>query len=108
MPGIVLVERRPFHQVTVLLHEAAAAKIRLDTVAVPLERVLANRPIEWRRATVTGLDRSARRIHTDGGHVTYSRLVVALGSEVAASAVPGAAEHALTLTTQDDARRLRE
>lgn len=104
---LVIVDRNPYHQLVVLLHQAAAASIPLAAAAVPIPPLLADRPIQFMAAAVLGLDFARRAVHTERGELPYDILAIALGSEPACSDIPGLRERALTLNSIADARRLR-
>ena len=104
---IVLVDRWPYHQLIVRLHEVAAASTPPEDAAVPIEHALRGRRIRFQRAHVERLDPDARQVHTDRGALAYDLLVVALGSDTAFHGIPGLRAHALPLKSLPDALRLR-
>ena len=66
-------------------------------------------PVTFRRAEVTGVDVSAKKIDLkDEGSVAYDVLVMALGSVPQYFGVPGVQEHGLPLKTVDDALAIRD
>lgn len=57
---------------------------------------------------VSRFDLSTCSVHLeDGRRLAYNRLVVASGATATSFAVPGVVEHALFLSSLDDARRVR-
>jgi sulfide:quinone oxidoreductase len=69
---------------------------------------LAKKGIEWVRGDVETLDPRARTVQTSAGTLDGDYLVVALGAERAAQAVPGFAEAALNIYEVDGALKIRE
>jgi NADH dehydrogenase FAD-containing subunit len=75
---------------------------------VPLARPCARKEIELVRGRATGIDATARRVElADGGRLAYDYLIVATGSGMRATEIPGLAENAISTWTTDDMLRLR-
>lgn len=91
----------------VRLHQLAAGQ---HLKGLPLSGLLAGTGIELVVARVTTIDAGTRTVRLDSAPyaVEYDTLVYALGSAADTAAVPGAAEHASTVATYEDAARLRE
>ncbi|MFC4016091.1 NAD(P)/FAD-dependent oxidoreductase [Nonomuraea purpurea] len=89
----------------VRLHQLAAGQRLPD---LPLATLLEGTGVELVVARVTGIDPEARTVRLDTPPYTlhYDVLVYALGSGAEPAAVPGAREHAYSLTTADEAVRL--
>ncbi|MBI3946769.1 MAG: FAD-dependent oxidoreductase [Armatimonadetes bacterium] len=104
---ILLVDRWPYHQLIIRLHEVAAASIPPEDAVVPIAHALRDRRVGFQRAVVTGLDADARRVRTDAGDIPFDLLVVALGSETRDFGIPGIREHSLPLKSLPDAMRIR-
>ncbi len=102
---IVLVNRDGFHGIRVRNYEADLGNLR-----VALPSVLDPVGVRHLCGTVTGIDLDGRTIAvaTPQGRqaLTYDRLILAAGSEVARPAVDGLAEHAFSIDTFDEAARL--
>ncbi len=71
----------------------------------PLARLQA-KGIEFRHATVTGIDPRARLVRTETGTVPFDRLIVAVGAEPRPDLVPGFSSAAFNLYSADDVDRL--
>ncbi len=69
---------------------------------------LRRRGIEVLRATVQHIDLDRREVATDQGVLPFDHLVVSLGAELAAVAVPGLADAGETFYTLEGAERLRD
>ncbi len=95
------VERIRFHQ------QAASQTLK----QYPYADLLKDTGVRFMGGWVTGLSPTQRSVtvHTPGGDVAiqYDYLVYALGSMVDNHSVPGAAEHAYTLSTQTTTLALR-
>lgn len=63
--------------------------------------------IEFRAATVSGIDPLSRTVATSAGDVAYDKLVVALGERLAPEEVPGLAEYGYSVCNGEEALRLR-
>ncbi|TMJ21811.1 MAG: NAD(P)/FAD-dependent oxidoreductase, partial [Alphaproteobacteria bacterium] len=102
---VVVIDRNPFHNVRVRNYE-----LDLADVAIPLGEVLD--PIGVRHVTgvVEQIDLANREVilAIDGRreHVSYDRLVLALGSELPRPQIPGLAEHGFDVDTYAAAVRL--
>ncbi len=94
-----------------LLPEVGAGSITPLHAVSPLRVLL--KGVRVRKAVVDSVDLSRKVVTVFQGvqrrptELTYDHLVVALGQTVDLSRTPGLAEHALTMKTLEDARRLR-
>ncbi|HVW38946.1 MAG TPA: FAD-dependent oxidoreductase, partial [Pirellulales bacterium] len=104
---VVLVNPDAFHGIRVRFYETDLSRVR-----VPLDQVLA--PIGVRRieGRVEGVDFQRREIDIEFGRfserLAYDRLVLAAGSQLCRPQIPGLAEHAASVDTYWDAKRLGE
>ena len=74
---------------------------------VPLAPAVAKRDIELIRASAVEIDPDSRAVALDDGRsLPYDRLVVATGSGMRATEIPGLAEHAIPTWTPEDMVRL--
>ncbi|KAA5834470.1 oxidoreductase [Saccharopolyspora hirsuta] len=89
----------------VRLHQLAAGQRLRD---LPLADLLEGTGVELVVDRVTGIDAEARTLRLAGTsrEVRYDRLIYAVGSAADTTSVPGVAEHAFTVATNDDALRL--
>ena len=94
-----------------LLPEVAAGSIAAPHAVTPLRFLLRN--VFVRKAKVDSVDLDRKIVTVFQGvqrrptEVSYDHLVVATGQRVDLSRTPGLTDHALTMKTLDDARRLR-
>ncbi|WP_035871781.1 NAD(P)/FAD-dependent oxidoreductase [Kitasatospora cheerisanensis] len=98
---LIAPERRFAHRVR--QHEIAAGR----RVSRPeIAHVLRGRKVAHRATRVVELDLAGRKVVTeDGERIAYDTLVYALGSRVAWSGVPGAAEHAYSADRAEELHR---
>ncbi|WP_042428451.1 NAD(P)/FAD-dependent oxidoreductase [Streptacidiphilus anmyonensis] len=89
---------RPPLSKDVLLGRAEHSRFEIDFEELGIELALGRRALS--------LDADARTVKTDGGDLSYDRLVLATGA--APVSLPGQPESAFLLRTQDDALALRE
>ncbi|WP_367136291.1 NAD(P)/FAD-dependent oxidoreductase [Saccharothrix sp. HUAS TT1] len=101
--GVTLVNARDRFVERVRLHQLAAGQPLRD---LPLADLVRGAGVELVVDRVTDIDLRAREVRLTGGALAYDRLVYALGSHADLDAVPGAAEHAHAVSTQEDAEKL--
>jgi NADH dehydrogenase FAD-containing subunit len=99
---VTLVNERDRFVERVRLHQLAAGQRLRD---LPLRDLLAGTRVELVVDRVTGIDAEARKVRLAEGALDYDRLVYALGSRTDPG-VPGAAEHAYSVSTAEDAEEL--
>ena len=109
--SIELINRENYFVFQPLLPEVAGGSISAQNAVSPLRFLI--RDIKIRKAEVESIDKDAQTVTIFQGvqrrptHLDYDHLVIALGSDNDLSRTPGLQEHALTMKTLDDARRLR-
>lgn len=102
-PEVVLLDRYSYHQIITELPVAAGGRIGAKDVSVPLDDVLGKSAVRIEQAEVERIDLKNGIVVTTRGEISYSTLVLAVGSITAFYGVPGLAETALTLKSVDDA-----
>lgn len=103
--AVTLVNERPTFVERVRLHQLASGQ---ELRELPLEKLVKGSGVELVIDRATHLDLDGRSVVLAGGRqLAYDNLVYALGSYVDLDAVPGAAEHAYTVGTVEEAARLR-
>ena len=75
---------------------------------LPLDEVLPERGIAFKRGRVTAIRPDENRVETTTGDLDYDYVIVALGTRYADEKVPGLQEHSYSLWTVDAAEHLRE
>ena len=94
-----------------LLPEVASSSINSADAVVPLRQLLSN--VQVRQAQVMGIDFAKKTVVVmQGARLTpvelkYDELVLALGTAVDLSRIPGMSDHALTMKDLTDAHMLR-
>lgn len=102
---VTLVNQRDRFVERVRLHQLAAGEELRER---PLTELLRNTGVRLVIDRVTAIDPDAKSVVLARGEaLPYDTLVYALGSWTDVSSVPGAAEHAHTVATEEDAARLR-
>jgi sulfide:quinone oxidoreductase len=99
---VVLVERDPVFRFAPSFLWVLTGERRPEQISVELGR-LRRRGIELVEAEARAIDTDARRVETTSGAISYDRLVVAAGAELAAELLPGFAEAALNVYTLEGA-----
>jgi NADH:ubiquinone reductase (H+-translocating) len=107
--GATIVNPTNFVLYTPLLPEAAAGTIEPRHVVVPIRAMCPRADLLLGSAVALDPERRCVEVESEAGRftVTYTDLVVALGSVVRVPPVPGLREHALALKDVADAIRLR-
>jgi NADH:ubiquinone reductase (H+-translocating) len=102
---IVVVNRNRWHSIRVRNYEA-----NLNETRIPLADLLEPIGVKHIAAKVTDIDAAGRAITykscSNVDILTYDRLILALGSCLAKSPIPGLAEHAFDVDTYEGAARL--
>jgi NADH:ubiquinone reductase (H+-translocating) len=102
---LTLVDRHDYHQVITELPRVAGGTRTADAVRIPLEDTLAKQG-NVVLTEITGFDLAGRQLLTEAGPISWRWLVVALGSRPNDFAIPGVAEHTLSLYSADDAEQV--
>jgi len=100
--GITVLSSQPYHDIRVRNYEADLTPCR-----IPLSDVLDPAGVEHISAEVTGIDTASHTVTSSAGTHTYSRLVMALGSQVVKPDIPGLHEFGFDVDTYDGATRLQ-
>ena len=107
---VTLVSQRNYLLFTPMLAEVAAGSVEAGNVGVPLRAACPR--TRFRRGEVLGVDPDRRIVHLRRGDaletLPYDQLVLAMGAVPNFRDLPGVAANALTLSTLEDARRLRD
>jgi len=103
-PGdrVVLVERNPIYRFAPSFLWVMSGSRRAEQISADI-RGLRRRGIEVVEASVEGIDPQRQRVATSAGDLSYDRLVVALGAELAPQTLPGFSEGAHNLYTLEGA-----
>jgi NADH dehydrogenase len=108
-PTITLVDCSDRFIFLPLLYELVTDELQTWEVAPPYVELLAGTPVQFRQATVAGVDLDQHRVSlANGTLLTYDRLVLALGGTTPMDMAPGVAEHALAFRTLAEAYHLKE
>jgi NADH dehydrogenase len=106
---VTIVDRRNHHVFQPLLYQVATAGLNPSDIAQSVRGIFQDHEnVEFRLASVEGVDFDRRLVHVDDGlPLVYDYLVLAPGSETRWFEIPGVEEHALPMKTVEDAIRLR-
>lgn len=106
-PEIVLIDQRDRFVFLPLLYELLTDELQTWEIAPPYEELLANTPIQFRQAQVTGVDVDQKTVYfADQPPLNCDRLVLALGGQPRLTETPGVKAHALPFGKLEDAYRL--
>lgn len=110
-PGTVrvtVVDQRNHHTFTPFLYQVATGQLAPPAAAHPVRallRKMAN--VEFRLATVTGVNVTRHRVETDRGSIRYDYLILAAGAVNDYARSPGIAARCLALADLGEAQALR-
>src|SRR3954468_23812689 len=105
---VTLIDRNNYHLFTPLLYQVASSLLNPSDIARPIRSVFRGvRNVRFRRAEVTGIDLTARAVHTAEGEVAYDYLVIAAGSTTNFFGIERVSERALGLKDLPEALELR-
>ena len=93
---LTLIDRHDYHQVLTELPRVAGGTRAAGAVRIPLQDMLADR-VRFVQTEISGFDLPGRRLLTGAGPVSWSRLVLSLGSRPNDFAIPGLAQRTLSL-----------
>lgn len=78
---VVLIDRFNYHQFQPLYYQVATSGLEATSIVFPFRRNFQHmRNFHFRLASVSGVDRSAKVVHTDIGEIAYDFLVIATGA----------------------------
>lgn len=112
---IVLIDKNAYQLYTPALYEIAAipreeasASVLKPIIIIPVEEIVARRRIRFLQEEVIKIDREKSIISLkDGKNLSFTFLVLALGSETNYFNIPGLKEHSYPLKQFEDAIRIR-
>jgi NADH dehydrogenase len=105
---VLVLDRNNYHGFWPLLYQVASGILETQEIAYPVRSLLRKQGnVDFRMATVRGVDLDAREVLTDGDPVAYDYLVLAGGSTTNFFGNDGFAEHTFGLKDAADADRLR-
>jgi NADH:ubiquinone reductase (H+-translocating) len=117
--AVTLIDRRPFHVWKPSLHEVAAGTLDIHAEGLSYQMLGRDNGFSFVFGALSGLDVAHREVvigeilDEDGSllvperRFSYSKLVLAIGSESNFFGIPGAAEYCVSLNGTDDAERFR-
>ena len=107
---VILLDREAYSTFQPLLYQVATGGLNPGDISYALRAITTRVPnARVRRATVTGVDPTARRLQTEeGDEVEYDYLVLCCGVGVNFFGIPGAEEHAKTIYSRRAAVDLRD
>ena len=117
---ILLIDRNPTHLWKPLLHEVATGSLDDGTDAVSYRAHAANHGFQFQQGTLTGVNREQREvilapIVDEQGeelvkerHISYDKLVIAIGSKSNDFGTKGVAEHCIFLDGSEQAKQFQQ
>lgn len=105
---VMVISRENYHTFFPLLYQVAAAELEPGEISHPVRSILQEyRNADYLLDEVVDLDLDHKKVKTRGHELSYDYLVIASGSKPHYFGIAGAAEHAYSLRTMEDAIRLR-
>jgi NADH dehydrogenase len=106
---VTLVDQNPYSTFLPLLYQVATGGLNAGDITYPLRPLSARHDVQFRRATVRGIDHTRREVLVDGGAaLPYDYLIVGIGTVGHYFGVPGATEHTVSVYTRTDALAARD
>jgi NADH dehydrogenase len=103
-----VVDRNNYHTFLPLLYQVAAAELEPEDIIYPVRSILhKNANLRFLLGEVTGIDSTQRKVRMGNQSLPYDYLILSVGSNANFFGVTGAAEHAFSLKTLNDAVLLR-
>jgi NADH dehydrogenase len=106
---VVIIDRHPVHVLKTELYELgemAKPGAPREKWALPIEKALDSREVEFRTGEVEAIDLGAREVRYGGGSIRYGSLAICLGSVTAYYNIAGARENSYEVYTLAGAERL--
>ena len=105
---VTLLDRNNYHTFLPLLYQVAAAEIEPEQIGYPVRGILRHmKNVNFALADVTAVNPAQNSITTTKEEIEYDYLMLATGSTTQFFGIPGAAEHAFSLKTMEEAVYLR-
>ena len=105
---VTVIDLHDHHVFTPFLYQAATALLEPSATAQPIRSLIRTLPhVDFRLAQVSGVDATARRVHTDRGPVDYDYLILAAGAVNDDCDNADIATHSLGLNDLGEALALR-
>lgn len=104
---ITLIDKNTYHTLMTELHEVAGGRVEEDSVKVPFRKIFGGMRVNVVIDKVRTIDFDARSVFCENGEYGYDYLVLGTGAEPEFFGIPGIEEHAFTLWSLQDARKLR-
>jgi NADH dehydrogenase len=111
-PNITLVDKNDRFLFTPFLYELLTSELQEWEIAPTFEELLERTNIQFLQGTVTHINLSQQQVEVSTGnigrssHISYDRLVIAIGGETPMQNVPGASEYAIPFRNLQDFYRL--
>lgn len=105
---VTLIDRNPYHTLMTELHEVAGHRTEKDSVLVFLDKIFAQKKVDFVCDDVTKIDFEKQVLQGKEVEYEYDYLVLATGSSPTFFGIEGAKENSLTLWSYEDALKVRE
>lgn len=106
---VTLVNENSYHYFTTELHIPAAGTGHHERFRVPIQSLLNEQKIRFRKGRVTAIDVTAQQVElADGDKLGYDYLVIALGSAPETFGIPGLLEYAFGIRNINTVRMIRQ
>ncbi len=105
--NVILVDRNDFHQYLHLSYEIVTGVKKAADIVIPLSELLEKTKIQFHQAAVERIDLARKIVQTSKGDLSYSELVIALGSEPNFFNIKGV-EYAFCVCSVESAVRIKD
>lgn len=105
---IILVNKHGYHYQRTWLHGVAGGTIHPNRVRFEIKPLLDGNKVQFIKKTVSKIDPHQQKVIFDNGEdLSYDYLVVSLGGEQENHGIKGIEEYALSISSANEARRIR-
>lgn len=104
---VTLINKHDYHYITTQLHKTGAGTARDEKIMLPIEQLIDNDKINFKKATVSSLNFENKYVTLEGGEtISYDFLLVALGFQVESFGIPGIEEHAFKIASFRSSKKI--
>ncbi|AOT71549.1 NAD(P)/FAD-dependent oxidoreductase [Geosporobacter ferrireducens] len=105
---IRIIDKHNRHTLLTELHEVAGNRVDEESVKIYLKDIFKYTQVKVIQDTITSIDFENQKLISERGHYTYNYLIIGCGSEPAYFNIDGMQEHAYTLWSLEDAKRIHK
>lgn len=105
---IMLFDQNHYHTLLTELHQVAGHRVEPNGVKVAIEHVLQYTNVKFIHDKINRVDLENRKLYSVDREYNFDYLILAAGNEPAYFGIPGMKEHAFTLWSLEDAKKIHD